>query len=206
MELDQNTLALYAEYEKAFFKDESIRSLNIIDRTSQRIEVGERTLAQIPLPQSHSVYREIAYYLSLEYDERGLYRTPFYHRDGRFKDNSGAISDYSRAIQLLRIDDKEPDRDLYRRRCECYLYQKMPADALSDAELVLQIKEDVDAYILRSQCFQMLGSYAYLYKKRNDKGVLKKISSALYNLKSIREKLDIPELKIIIDSLTGFMN
>ena len=52
----------------------------------------------------------------------------------------------------------------------------------------------------------MLGSYAYLYKKRNDKGVLNKIAGALNNLKSIREKLDVPELKIIIDSLTGFMN
>lgn len=53
---------------------------------------------------------------------------------------------------------------------------------------------------------QMLGSYAYLYKKRNDKEVLKKISGALNNLKSIRDKIDIPEFKYIIDSLTDLMN
>lgn len=78
----------------------------------------------------------------------------------------------------------------------------------------LRLKTTINSEIFRDEFYffvllrliQMLGSYAYLYKKRNDKGVLKKISSALYNLKSIREKLDIPELKIIIDSLTGFMN
>ncbi|HMQ68212.1 MAG TPA: phosphotransferase [Ignavibacteria bacterium] len=79
-------------------------------------------------------------------------------------------------------------------------------------EIQIYVKTDKDKFITDFYFFvflrliQMLGSYAYLYKKRNDKGVLKKIAGALNNLKSIRGKLDVPELKIIIDTLTGFMN
>lgn len=68
-----------------------------------------------------------------------------------------------------------------------------------------KFKSDLYFFVLL-RLIQMLGSYAYLYKKRNDNDVLKKISGALNNLRSIRGRIEIPELKIIIDRLTDSMN
>jgi aminoglycoside/choline kinase family phosphotransferase len=50
---------------------------------------------------------------------------------------------------------------------------------------------------------QVLGSYAYLYKTRKDKSVIKKISKALINLKSIEVKIQNSEIKNLIVELTS---
>lgn len=53
---------------------------------------------------------------------------------------------------------------------------------------------------------QVLGNYSYLYKKRNDKEVLKKISKALFNLKSLADKIENTEIKSLIKIITSSMN
>lgn len=61
-------------------------------------------------------------------------------------------------------------------------------------------------YFVFLRLIQVLGTYAYLYKTRNDHEILNKIPKAMVNLKSLVIKIDDKSIKDFIVTLTGFMN
>ncbi len=61
-------------------------------------------------------------------------------------------------------------------------------------------------YFVFLRLMQVLGTYAYLYKTRNDHEVLNKIPKAMINLKSLVDKIDDKSIKDFIVELTASKN
>jgi len=56
-------------------------------------------------------------------------------------------------------------------------------------------------YFAFARIIQVLGTYGYQYKTRDDKGMIRKISKALINLKSLESKIEDPEIKSFIEKV-----
>ncbi len=61
-------------------------------------------------------------------------------------------------------------------------------------------------YFVFLRMLQVLGTYADLHEKRNDKEVLKKIPKALLNLKSLTDKIGNADVRNFIENLTSGIN
>ena len=59
-------------------------------------------------------------------------------------------------------------------------------------------------FFVFQRLLQMLGSYAYLYRKRNNNEILKKIPKALVNMKSLVNKIDNLEINEFIRAITNY--
>jgi uncharacterized protein YjbI with pentapeptide repeats len=153
---DQKILDAYAAYE------DIRRNRSEIDRNYylHRIEAARALLLMIPEGKFSDIREEVAILTAQEYEAIGLIHSPLYHgRNTEHQDNLRAIEDFSYAIEFTRLAGKIPEDNLFQRRGEHYLYQKMPDKAVDDATQAITYKETPEAYLLRAEAYSQMGNY-----------------------------------------------